>query len=65
MGSTDNGDYVTWRKPMQVLTMRLEVEQGRKEPAIGEASVWVTELVKEWMDKSVQLHEQRSVVLDI
>jgi hypothetical protein len=50
---------------MHALTVSLEVEERRQETAIGEASVWVTELIKERMHQSIQLHEHQNIALDI
>jgi len=42
------------RRPRRI-TLRLEVEQRGKRPAIGQAAVRVSELIKEWMHASFQL----------
>ena len=47
---------------MHAHTMRLEVEERRQEPTVGEASVRVTELVKERVNQSIQLHEHHNIV---
>jgi hypothetical protein len=48
---------------MHALTVSLEVEERRQETAVGEASVWVTELIKERMSQSIQLHEHQNIAL--
>jgi hypothetical protein len=49
---------------MHALTVSLEVEERRQETAVGEASVWVTELIEERMHQSIQLHENQNIALD-